>query len=216
MENNFRKTETNDIEKLTKLFENLTNINEQMNSCTTNNISNVNNFDLNQNFAKMSPFEFWQALNSPKYICAPMVDQSELAFRKVCRKYGTTLTYTPMVHSVIFTTAPKYREKVLQDISPEEQPCFIQFCGHDPDILLKACKIVEKKCPAIDINLGCPQGIAKRGNYGSFLLENEELVLKILSYLSNNLSCGVTCKIRLYKDLNRSYKLVKSLEVKVC
>lgn len=27
-------------------------------------------------------------------------------------------------------------------------------------------------CDAIDINLGCPQGIAKRGNFGSFLLEN--------------------------------------------
>ena len=64
----------------------------------------------------------------------------------------------------------------------------------------------------MDINLGCPQQIAKRGLYGSFLLENEDLVIKILSYLSNNLKCAVTCKIRLFPDLNRTIALVKRIE----
>lgn len=201
------------MEKLTNNFEEILEFKNELKSI--NNI--VDNkkqiFNLNQNFAEMGPYEFWNSLNNPKYVCAPMVDQSELAFRKLCRKYNTHLTFTPMIHSVMFTTSSKYQENALKDICQYEQPCFIQFCGHDPEILLQASKIVEKKCPAIDINLGCPQGIAKRGNYGSFLLENEDLVLKITEYLVNNLKCAVTCKIRLFKDLNRSYKFVKALEV---
>ena len=77
---------------------------------------------------------------------------------------------------------------------------------------MKAGKLIENKVQALDVNLGCPQQIAKRGNYGSFLLENEDLVVKIASYLSKNLKCAVTCKIRLFPDLNRTMTLVKRLE----
>jgi tRNA-dihydrouridine synthase len=169
-------------------------------------------FDLCKNWNKLPPFEFWNNIGNPKYVCAPMVDQSELAFRTLVRKYGCDLTFTPMIHSVMFATQEKCRQRWLEDISEYEQPCFVQFCGHDPEILLKSAKHVEKKTPCIDLNLGCPQGIARRGNYGSFLLENEELVLKIVGYLVNNLKCGVSCKIRLFTDLKRSYQLAKNLE----
>lgn len=169
-------------------------------------------FNLNRNWNRLSPNEFWKEIGSPRYICAPMVDQSELPFRMITRKYGADLTFTPMIHSVCFVSQDKYREKALSDLSGLDQPCFAQFCGHDPEILLAAGKIVENKIPCLDLNLGCPQGIARKGYYGSFLLENEELVLKILNYLSNNLKCGVSCKIRLFPDLNRSFEFVKKIE----
>jgi tRNA-dihydrouridine synthase 1 len=122
------------------------------------------------------------------------------------------LTFTPMIHSVIFNTHDKYRDKCLRDISPLDKPLFIQFCGHDPEMLLAAGKFVENKCESMDINLGCPQGIAKKGFYGSYLLEDTELVLKIAGYLANNLKCGVSCKIRLFPDLDRTMDLVRNLE----
>lgn len=177
-----------------------------------NSIKSSFNLKSATNWSQLTPFEFWKELGNPKYVCAPMVDQSELAFRIICRKYGTDLTYTPMIHSVLFATQEKYREQHLKDISLEEQPCFLQFCGHDPEMLLRSGKLVEDKTPCFDLNLGCPQGIAKRGYYGSFLLENTDLVLKILGYLSNNLKCGVSCKIRLFPDLSRTFDLVQNLE----
>ena len=44
-------------------------------------------------------WEFYRSLNSPKYICAPMVDHSHCGFRMLCRKYNTQLCYTPMLNS---------------------------------------------------------------------------------------------------------------------
>ena len=78
----------------------------------------------------------------------------------------------------MFTTSDKYKQDVFDDLKEvKDRPLFIQFCGHDPEILLKAAKLVENRCEAIDINFGCPQYIAKRGFYGAYLLEDTDLVL---------------------------------------
>jgi tRNA-dihydrouridine synthase 1 len=53
----------------------------------------------------------------------------------------------------------------------------VQFCANDPETLLEAAKQVEDRCDAIDINLGCPQGIARKGFYGSFLLEHSQVIM---------------------------------------
>jgi hypothetical protein len=46
---------------------------------------------------KLHSWGFWDAIGRPRYVCAPMVDQSELAFRQLVRRYGCELCYSPMV-----------------------------------------------------------------------------------------------------------------------
>ena len=48
-------------------------------------------------------------LEFPLLICAPMVEQSELPFRMLTRKYGSNLCYTPMLHSKMMITQKKYK-----------------------------------------------------------------------------------------------------------
>lgn len=43
----------------------------------------------------------------PIYALGPMVDQSELAFRQLCTKYGTNLCYSPMYKSPQFVDDPE-------------------------------------------------------------------------------------------------------------
>ncbi|XVF61231.1 hypothetical protein PTKIN_Ptkin08bG0113400 [Pterospermum kingtungense] len=144
-----------------------------------------------------------------------MVDNSELPFRMLCRKYGATAAYTPMLHSRIFTDNEKYRNQEFTTCK-EDRPLFVQFCANDPDVLLEAARRVEPYCDYVDINLGCPQRIAKRGYYGAFLMDNLPLVKSLVEKLASNLNVLVSCKIRVFPNLQDTLKYAKMLEDAGC
>ncbi|KAL2522579.1 FMN-linked oxidoreductase superfamily protein [Forsythia ovata] len=157
----------------------------------------------------------WKKLGQPKLIVAPMVDNSELPFRMLCRKYGAQAAYTPMLHSRIFTENEKYRSQEFTTCK-EDRPLFVQFCANDPDVLLEAARRVEPYCDYVDINLGCPQRIARRGHYGAFLMDNLPLIKSLVEKLADNLNVPVSCKIRMFPDLQDTINYAKMLEDAGC
>ncbi|CAK7909255.1 tRNA-dihydrouridine(16/17) synthase [NAD(P)(+)] [[Candida] anglica] len=161
---------------------------------------------------KLQGRALFEAIGKPKTIVAPMVDQSELAWRILSRRYGAELCYTPMFHARLFANEPKYRDSMWSELDGDKEkdrPLIVQFCANDADYLLKAARFVEDKCDAVDLNLGCPQGIAKKGNYGAFLMDDWELVHKLIRNLHDNLKCPVTAKIRVYDDWEKSLEYAK-------
>ncbi|RCK66639.1 tRNA-dihydrouridine(16/17) synthase [NAD(P)(+)] [Candida viswanathii] len=162
---------------------------------------------------KLTGRELYDAMGKPKTILAPMVDHSELAWRILSRRYGADLCYTPMFHAKLFATQEKYRASMwcegLDGNKDLDRPLVVQFCANDPEYLLTAAKMIEDQCDAIDLNLGCPQGIARKGKYGAFLMDDWDLIHKLISNLHDNLKIPVTAKIRIYDDYEKSLEYAK-------
>ena len=140
-----------------------------------------------------------------------MVDQSERAFRLLCRELGTELCYTPMIHARLYNEVPTFRDLHF-DPHPSDRPLIAQFAGHDPDTVLTAAQKVADQVDAVDLNFGCPQGIARKGRYGAFLLDEPDVMVALVRKLADELTVPVTVKLRLLPSRPASIELCQRLE----
>ncbi|PWN21132.1 Dus-domain-containing protein [Microstroma glucosiphilum] len=175
---------------------------------------------------KPSGYTFYkEVLNSSKYIVAPMVSASELPWRTLSRRYGADLCYSPMINcrslvDSLHGKSKNSRAKALEwfDVdlgeegSGEDKMLVVQLAGSDPKIILEAAEHVQDHCLAVDLNLGCPQHIAKRGHYGSYLQEDWPLIFNIINTLHLNLRIPVTAKMRVFDDVERTVAYAKMLQ----
>ncbi len=123
-----------------------------------------------------------------------------------------------MYHAELFGTQEAYRLHAM--VTPPashggaaaDRPLVVQFCGNDPQVLLRAAKHVEHFADGVDLNLGCPQGIARRGHYGAFLLEHTQLLHDIVATLHQHLNIPVSVKIRRLATDAATIGLVRVLE----
>jgi tRNA-dihydrouridine synthase 1 len=161
--------------------------------------------------APLKGYAFWEALGGPRWVLAPMVEGSDLPYRMLARRYGTQLAYAPMLNAGRFATDPKYRRREFHT-APGDRPLIVQFCANDPDTLLAAARLVEHQCDAVDLNLGCPQNIAKRGHYGAYLQDEWALIRSLISTLDQHLAVPVTAKVRVFPDVRHTVEYARMLQ----
>jgi tRNA-dihydrouridine synthase len=100
---------------------------------------------------RTSTASFWDVLGQPTYVCAPMVWQSERAFRVLCRQHGVGLAYSPMInaHCLIGERTPTMEgaydtlDAVLHDITHADRPIIAQFCATTPEA---RCSFSDRGC----------------------------------------------------------------------
>ena len=77
---------------------------------------------------KLQGYEFYhKVLKGAKFFLAPMVDQSEYAWRILSRRYRAEMCYTPMIHAKMFCdeSNKQYREDVWST-GKDDRPLIVQ------------------------------------------------------------------------------------------
>ncbi|WFD38304.1 tRNA-dihydrouridine(16/17) synthase [NAD(P)(+)] [Malassezia japonica] len=135
-----------------------------------------------------------------QYGAAPMVNQSDVAFRLTAVQYGATATWTETWEGLVRAleigrAAPENRDVV----SGEPARQIVQLAGDDGVALAAAARRLAPYADGFDVNLGCPQRRAQEGHYGGYLLGQRDwpLVESITSALVHSTPLPVSVKLRL-------------------
>ncbi len=131
-----------------------------------------------------------------RVVLAPMAGITDAPFRKLCRRFGAALTTSEMTTADIrLWQSPKSRRRL--DLDMDTEPRVVQIAGSDPAQMAAAAQAcVARGAQIIDINMGCPAKKVCRKLAGSALLQDEELVARILDAVVAAVDVPVTLKIR--------------------
>ena len=129
-------------------------------------------------------------------VLAPMAGVTDRPFRQLCKKLGAGMAVSEMVtaNSALWGSKQTLRR---MDHSGEVEPRVIQIAGADPQLMADAARFnVERGAQIIDINMGCPAKKVCNVMAGSALLQQEDLVARILDAVVAAVDVPVTLKIR--------------------
>jgi tRNA-dihydrouridine synthase B len=129
-------------------------------------------------------------------VLAPMAGLSDQVFRNICRDFGAALAVSEM--NTADTTLWRSRKSIPRlDLSGDTGLRVLQIAGSEPEQLAIAAKAAEQLgADIVDINMGCPAKKVCKKLSGSALLQDEELVSRILEAVTTATDIPVTLKIR--------------------
>jgi tRNA-dihydrouridine synthase B len=141
-------------------------------------------------------------------ILAPMAGVTDIAFRKITKKYGNPgLVCNEMVSSKAICYEDEKTYKMLQ--TDEKRPVSMQIFGSEVEAMGKSAKKVSEIADILDVNMGCPAPKVVKNGDGSKLLLNLSLAKDILKEVVLNSSKPVTLKIR--KGWDNNHIVVKDI-----
>ena len=128
---------------------------------------------------------------------APMAGVTDRPFRQLCKKMGAGLAVSEMVtsNSLLYGSAKTLRRANHQG---EVEPICVQIAGADPQMMADAARHnVDNGAQIIDINMGCPAKKVCNVMAGSALMQDEQLVGRILDAVVSAVpNTPVTLKFR--------------------
>jgi tRNA-dihydrouridine synthase len=130
---------------------------------------------------------------------APMFEINDLAFRILCRNYGVKLCWTGMINVHNWASQSHSRSKLFNTCDID-RPLIIQLCGNDENKLIACAKDLEQYAIAIDMNFGCTQHVAKKGQYGYFMVNSEgkrQNAIELVKSMKKSLNIPITAKFRI-------------------
>ena len=134
---------------------------------------------------------------SNNLIVAPMAGVTDRPFRSLCKYFGAGHAVSEMMtadKTLRMTKKSLYRA----NFDGELAPISAQIAGSDPEQLAEAARYqVANGAQIVDINMGCPAKKVCNKLAGSALLQDEDLVARILDSVVAAVDVPVTLKTRL-------------------
>lgn len=140
-----------------------------------------------------------------KIFLAPMAGVSDLAYRKIARKYGADVCISEMVSSKAICFKDK-KTALIAHIEKWDKPIGIQLFGHEPEVMAECANLISNALyehrqndlipDFIDINMGCPARKIVSPGDGSALMKDPELCGKIVRACVEKSAVPITVKIR--------------------
>lgn len=130
------------------------------------------------------------------FVLAPLAGITDAVMRSLCEEQGASLTYTEMVSAKGLYYGDR-KTGVLTYIPEDAGPQAIQIFGSEPDVMAYAASRLDDLSNVIlDINMGCPVPKVVKNGDGSALMQDPDLVYRVVSAAVSKSSKPVTVKIR--------------------
>ena len=139
-----------------------------------------------------------------KFVLAPLAGFTDAPFRRLCFEGGADLTYTEMVSAAGLAHGSSPTRHLMETM-PGEGPVAVQIFGaRESDIAYATdfinrtvAQTTNRTIDGINLNAGCPMTKVTREGAGAKLIENPELIYRLLKAMTENTSLPVTLKTRL-------------------
>ena len=149
-------------------------------------------------------------------VSAPMVRYSKLEFRRLLRKHGVKLCFTPMIIADSFNNSEKARQNEFTT-TPDDEPIIAQFAAKDSTEFVNSALLIYPYVDGIDLNCGCPQSWAISKGYGCGLLKQPEVVKDIIQTIrrriNNNFSVSLKIRLLNHESSKTTIDFARQLEM---
>lgn len=161
---------------------------------------------------------FWDKLQKPFFVLAPMADVTDAAFRRMIARYsahtradgtvgGPDVMWTEFVSADgLVMAGEEGKQKLLADLlySEPERPIVAQLFSSDPAHMEKAAALCkELGFDGIDVNMGCPDRSIEKQGCGAAMMKDPRRAQEIIAAAkrgSGGLPVSVKTRLGYSKD----------------
>lgn len=133
---------------------------------------------------------FWDTLNKPFFVNAPMKDVTDAAYRRFMAQMGKPdvmwsefVSADGLYHTREISKMPDSENPLMRDLqfSSIEHPIVAQIFSSKPDMIAYAAGLVSHLgFDGVDINMGCPDRSIEKQGAGASLMKEPELAVELI------------------------------------
>ena len=152
-----------------------------------------------QSLGTNPPIVIGPVLLEGRALLAPMSGVSDLAMRRIARRFGAALVFSEMVAAETFLQGDA--EALMRAEGEGLVPHAVQLVGREARALAEtARRVADAGAALIDINMGCPSRRVAGGLAGAALMCDLDQAERLITAVTEAVSVPVTVKMRLGWD----------------